>query len=486
MKSWLVERVHGYYFIATFFIGIILGVLACLVTNEKYYASPVILIIAAGFVAASCIRFRKIFLLFMLMGGILLGLWRGSSVEYNAEGYNRYYGQTVELSGVVVDDISYNAAGDQRFKLKNITIEETGLDGEVWVSSSEKVAIQRSDIVAAKGYLGEGFGGFSATLVRTDVISVQKTSTLDIGLQVRDSFANATVDIVPEPERSLGLGYLLGLKSALPESLEQQIQILGLTHVVVASGYNLTILVSFARRLFVKVSKYLSAVTGGLMIAGFTLITGFSPSMSRAGLVAGLTLLAWYYGRKIHPLMVLAVAAAVTLLIRPSYIWGDLGWYLSFTAFFGVLVLAPLIHHYFWGANKKPSFLRELIVATFSAQLMTLPIILYSFGAFSAYSLPANILILPVIPFCMLATFIAGLGGLFLPFITDLLALPAVWLLKYCTFVIEKMSGLPHSQGEFTINPLQVVIGYAFIVIITTVLLIKTKHNFLKDKTIVD
>ena len=85
--------------------------------------------------------------------------------------------------------------------------------------------------------------------------------------------------------------------------------------------------------------------------------------MSRAGLVAGLGLLVWYYGRKTHPFVLLSFAAAVTLIVNPSYLWGDLGWYLSFGAFIGVIVLAPLIHRYFWGLAEAGT-LRGLLVET--------------------------------------------------------------------------------------------------------------------------
>ncbi len=78
-----------------------------------------------------------------------------------------------------------------------------------------------------------------------------------------------------------------------------------------------------------------------------------SPSMSRAGLVAGLSLLAWYYGRRIHPLVLLPLAMAITVMVQPSYAWGDLGWQLSFAAFAGVLIGAPLIQAYFLATRKS-------------------------------------------------------------------------------------------------------------------------------------
>ena len=214
------------------------------------------------------------------------------------------------------------------------------------------------------------------------------------------------------------------------------------------------------------------------MIAGFMLITGFSPSMSRAGLVAGLGLLAWYYGRKTHPVVLLLFAAAVTLFLQPSYIWGDIGWYLSFAAFAGVIVLAPLLHRFFWGADTKLGIFRELLVTTMSAQIMTLPILLYTFGQYSLYSLVANILVLPVVPLAMLATFIAGLGGLIVPGLAGIFGLPAYALLSYCIFIIEKIAGLPGAQGDISVSMTVVVFCYIMAVSVILLLWYKTKHNF--------
>ena len=99
------------------------------------------------------------------------------------------------------------------------------------------------------------------------------------------------------------------------------------------------------------------------MILSFMAMTGFSPSMSRAGLVAGLSLAAWYYGRTIHPLVLLPVAAGTTLLINPQFGWNDLGWQLSFAAFAGVIILAPLLQRYFFG-DKEPGVFRQIFGST--------------------------------------------------------------------------------------------------------------------------
>jgi competence protein ComEC len=247
----------------------------------------------------------------------------------------------------------------------------------------------------------------------------------------------------------LGIGFLTGQKSALPEDLSDALKIAGLTHIVVASGYNLTILVQMARKLFLKVSKYLSAVFSGVMITAFMAITGLSPSMTRAGLVSSLSLMAWYYGHSFHPFVLLPFAAAITVAIQPSYIWGDMGWQLSFSAFAGVMFVAPLLQAYFFG-EKAPGVFRQILGETIAAHAVTMPIIALGFGTVSNVAIIANVLVVPLVPLAMLLTFICGLLSVFsIPF-AWVISVPTTWLLGYMTSVATFVSELDWAQSEIS------------------------------------
>lgn len=484
MKKWLRREAHISWFIAAVSLGIVAGTALCLVVANEALAHGEWFVVAAGFFGIALIKRLRVFIGLALVAGLLVGLTRGSLVERQFAQYQPFYGKVARLQGKVVEDVSYGSHGDQRLRVGNVQLNNTRLSGEVWISLSAPGDVKRGDHVVLQGLLKEGFGNLQATMFRADLQDIIRPHPGDVGRVFRDWFTTGINRAIPEPQRSLGTGYLVGQKSALPQTLEQQIRIVGLTHAVVASGYNLMILVIFARKYLSKVSKYLAALAGGLMIVGFMLITGLSPSMSRAGLVAGLGLLAWYYGRRSHPVVLLSFAAAATLLFRPAYIWGDIGWFLSFTAFFGVIVLAPLLHSFFWGAERKPGFARDLVIGTLSAQLMTLPIIMFVFGQYAPYALPANLLVLPVVPFAMLFTFLAGVGGLILPGLAGLFGLPATALLTYCTVVIEKIAGLPGAQGEISLDRSLLIGSYIFATAFIVGLWHKTKHNFRSEKNI--
>jgi competence protein ComEC len=254
-----------------------------------------------------------------------------------------------------------------------------------------------------------------------------------------------------------------GQKSALPDDLSQALQIAGLSHVVVASGYNLTILVRLARRLFMRVSKYVAMAASATMIVGFIAVTGLSPSMTRAGLVSGLSLATWYYGRRFHPFVLLPFAAAITVLFQPSYVWGDIGWQLSFTAFAAVMIVGPLLQRYFFG-EKEPGTIRQILGETVASHVVTIPIVVLAFGVLSNVAIPANLLIVPLVPLAMLLTFIAGVAALVLPPIATFVGLPATWLLSYMTHTAQYLADLPWSQTKVHIEWWAGVIYYVILV----------------------
>jgi competence protein ComEC len=435
-------------------------------------------------VALLCIVFlRRIKYLVVLaaLSGLLIGMYRGGVVQAGLQAYAPYYKREVTALGRVAEDTSYGVQGDQRFKLAAVRFGTRQLPGIVWVSTASQATVKRGDIVTVRGALGEGFANISASMFRAQLIMVAHPHPGDIGRQIRDWFATGIRRAIPEPQASLGVGYVVGQRSSLPPALDQQLRIVGLTHAVVASGYNLTILVGVARRLFMGVSKYLAALAGVAMMSVFMLMTGFSPSMTRAGLVSSLSLAAWYYGRAVHPLVLLPVAAAITVLVQPSYIWGDIGWFLSFMAFAGVIVLAPLLQVYLWGATRKPGIIRQIVVDTTAAQLATMPIILYAFSQYSAYALPANVLVLPWVPLAMLCTFVAGIAGVLAPGLAIWVGWPATLILRCSTGIVGWFAKLPGAQGEVHIGMSIVVIWYVALLLAIWHMWRATGYSFRND-----
>lgn len=485
MQLWqLRQKIHTSWLIAVASVGIVIGAAASSVVSPEWFHAESWLFLGVALFALALWRRSAHLVPLVLASGLLIGAWRGSELGVRLFVYDNISGHTVRLSGTVSDDPDVGKHDETLLRLTGVSVSGQAIAGKVWISTKHAEQIKRGDKVVTEGVVSDGFGSFAAAMYQAKVLAVERPQPGDIARQLRDWFADKVRLGIAEPEASLGLGYLLGQRRALPPDFTQALVVTGLTHVVVASGYNLTILVRLARRLFVRVSKYLATLSASAMIVAFIAVTGASPSMVRAGLVSGLSLAAWYYGRKFHPLVLLPFAAAVTVMIDPTYAWNDLGWQLSFAAFAGVMILTPLLQRYFFG-DKKPGMLRQILGETISASILTLPILVLAFGQFSNVAIIANLLVLPFVPLAMLLTFAAGIGGMVHPQLAAVIGLPAQWTLEYMVRVVEYFAGLSWAQTTLTIQPWMAWGAYAIIVGVCFYLYRATKYD-LREANIVE
>ena len=463
MQLWRIKiPLHETWHFTIFCVGIVLGLAMSVLSFAMFFGAwQWIAIGSLLFMFAWWKKWRWLVVL-ALIGGMFVGVSRGATDGFMRSSYDAVIGQTVTLSGRVSEDPDIGKKGEAVLRMTDIEMEGRELPAEIWVTLAESAEIERSDIVTIEGKLQDGFGSFAASMYRAELIKVQRPQPGDVALHVRDSFGEKVRLGIHEPAASLGMGYLTGQRRSLPEELDAALKIAGLTHIVVASGYNLTILVRAVKRLFEKRSRYLTVFLSALLILGFMAVTGLSPSMMRAGLVAGLSLAAWYFGRKFHPVTLLVFAAALTGISNPSYVWGNLGWQLSFAAFAGVMVLAPLAQRYFFG-EKQPGIVRQILGETIAAQIMTAPLLLYAFGQLSNVAIVANLLVLPFVPLAMLLTFVTGIVGYVVPAIVTAIALPAQWLLDYMVKVAMTAANVSWAQTQLSVSLLGAAACYAVI-----------------------
>ena len=475
-RRWLVREVHISWLVAGWCLGVVIGVISSMNLPYGLFSGIGWLLVGILLLVPIIKNQRMWMVAIVLISGIFIGLWRGGVGQIGLDYYQQIIGSQVEISGKVTEDPDIDKRNQTVLRLDNVVMNGRELPGKIWVVLVKNDVIRRSDIVTVKGKMTDGFGAFAGSIYRAEIVNVERPVPGDVAVGMRDWFAERVRREVPEPQADLGLGFLLGMRRALPPELAEALKVAGLTHVIVASGYNLTILVRLSRRLFVKSSKYLSMLSSVAMILAFMAVTGFSPSMSRAGLVAGFSLAAWYYGRKIHPFVLLPFSAAITLLINPQFGWNDLGWQLSFMSFMGVIILAPLLQKYFFG-DKEPGSFRQILGETLSAQIMTLPLIVLTFGLLSNVALIANMLILPFVPMAMLLTFLVGIfAGV--PIVADLLAKLAEWLLGYMIWVADWLANQSWAQMEVQISGFSAVIMYMVLGLAIFYMARKTKFKF--------
>lgn len=414
-------------------------------------------------------------MLVLVVAATLLGMMRGAAVSDQLTSTAGLVGSTMTVRGVIAEDPQVTARGDTRIVLRDLHDQHRHYPGSLWASVRGEKPYRRGDELTLRAAMKPGFGVYQ--LSATYAEASDHTEHHDLLLDFRDAFSAALRRVVVEPSASLGIGFVVGQKTSLPPQLEDQLRVVGLTHLVVASGYNLTILVRFAKRIFEKRSKFMVAFASSSLIAGFIGISGASPSMVRASIVAGLSILAWYYGRRFHPMLLIFYVSALTAMMNPLYVWADVGWWLSFLAFFGVLVVSPLLIQVMLRGRTAPSLL-QIVFETTAAQIMTLPLILMVFGNLPVLSLIANVLSAPLIPFAMLLTFVGGMVSLVLPPLGLLLSLPAEVLLSYFVAIIRWLSKPEWAQIALTITVPVMVTMYCAVMLAVALVWRKTRYNF--------
>lgn len=469
----LTRKVHKFYLNFAFFVAILLGFVLAAILQISFFAPIPWLILSLILLIFAFWKRRILAFIFIILAGFLLSFWRFSNFQIQKNNFVKFVGAEVEIRGTLVEDVDKNTeTGEISLKLAVQKIGEREIPGKIWARTKTTQEIKRSDEVIVRGKMREGFGSFGGSISRAQIVKVIPKA--EFVRDIRDGFASGIAQFIDSPQLELGLGYLLGQKNSLPTELETALRATALTHVVVASGYNLTVLVNFARRKFGKISKKLATFAAAVLVCGFVLVVGFSPSMTRAGIVALLGILFWYFGRRPNAYFLLIFVAGLTLLVAPENLF-DLGWQLSFGSFFGVMILAPLLKNFLFEKPQNLGALASTFFETISAQITTLPLIIYTFGAFSTVSIFANMLVLPFVPLAMLLTFLTGISAQILPALAQVFGWLAEIILRYSVEVVKFFGSQTGAQFEITLEIPQTLALYFGLVILVVFLHLKTR-----------
>ncbi|MEK7567413.1 MAG: ComEC/Rec2 family competence protein [Patescibacteria group bacterium] len=280
----------------------------------------------------------------------------------------------------------------------------------------------------------------------------------------KNIFVEKYEKVINEPESSLLGGLLLGLKQGLGKEWSQILRNAGVIHIVVLSGYNITIVAQFLMRLFGFLRLRYRLSLGIISIIAFAIMTGGSATVVRASLMALLVLLAQFIRRKYDVTRALILAGVLMVLQNPQILVFDLSFQLSFLATVGLIYVSPIIEKYFKFIGERFGF-KEIIVATIATQIFVLPFLLYSIGNFSTVSLIVNILVLPIIPFAMFFSFLAGIFGFVFTPISILFGSVTYYLLHYALSVSKFFGNLPFASYVVPqFSPVLMFIAYAILI----------------------
>ena len=355
-------------------------------------------------------------------------------------------------------DAPYFRYGD-RLLLRGLIGEPPQIEGFDYAAYLARQGIAEALDARSVALIGEGEGGaFYRSLY-----------------ELRRRLAVSIAAVVPEPQAALGQATLLGLRRNIPPELTEAFRRTGAAHLLAISGLHVGILlgVSLAVSAAMLGRKYhLHLITPLLVIWMYGLLSGMSPSATRACIMGSVYLAALAFGRQRGTLAAIGCAAAVMVAVSPSALY-SISFQLSFAAIAGIAAFSDAFGGMFRMLTLRRrrtghrSALRapldavvNMLGVSIAATVATLPLIAFHFERVSTLGIPASVLTLPALPLFIVSSAGAAVVGL----ASTTLALPLGWVAwgagAYLSGVVTLLAGLPGAAVDVGRLPVWAVVAY--------------------------
>lgn len=256
-------------------------------------------------------------------------------------------------------------------------------------------------------------GDFQACQAGVETYSYYESpESTSAGMKKLDKFRLKMIKLarkhLPSPHSELVLGMTVGVDRLYEvPKFKKMLRDTGTIHVVVVSGYNITLVYNAIIKMVGSPYKSRNVALGLLGTLLFAVVSGFEPPVVRAWVMGSMISLSKYYGRKIPAMKVLLVTGLILAVINPKYIY-SLSFQLSFLATLSLIMFESGISSKLGKLFKSKNVFIDDLSATISAQVLIWPYLSYKFGQVSLLSPLINGLVLWTVP---LATVI---GSVFL------------------------------------------------------------------------
>ena len=421
-------------------------------------------------------KYKKLVVIGFCVLFLVLGIWRHQNSEWQiANSKLQIYNdreETVTLIGIVTTEPDIK---EKSIKLKianlKLQIEEEWkeITGKVLVTTRRYPEYKYRDKLKITGKLkipSEDIAGFNYKeyLKKDGIYSIMDFPKIE---KIGDGFGNPAMKVlfsfknkfketaqnfISPPQLGILEALVFGDEEEYSQEWKDKLNFTGTRHITAVSGMNITIIafliLSFA--LGLGLWRHQAFYLTIFLLILYILMTGASPSSVRAGIMGGLLLLAQYFGRISQAWRAVVFASTFMLVLNPLLLRLDVGFQLSFLAILGIIFLQPIFADFFKKMpNPKLFPLRATLSATLSAQVFTLPILIYNFGYISLVSPFTNILIVPFLAPITILIFIFGLLGMIFSPLGLILSWPTWLSLTYITKIIDIFSKIPFVSWTF-------------------------------------
>jgi competence protein ComEC len=457
---------------------------------------PVFFLLAALVTAGMGVLFRKKLLFPVLLAIIFLfGGLRGSLFCLRANPLEAFSGLEVSLQGMIrgapqiekdravyvvetraakVGDAIYPIHAKVKISVYPDTYDE---DAEV------KTVYRTGDILQVTGALKEPAGprnpkgfdykGYLARRGIDSILSAKERNTvlirkaagfsLDRTLAAfRDAASESLEGAVGGREGNFLKAVLLGQRWLIEPEDQDAFTRTGLAHILAISGLHIGYLVALLNWIqsLLRLRKGTALLVQAVVLILYCLMTGASPSVTRAVIMSLIYLGGRALGRKSDLINSTGTAALLILLIRPLDIL-EISFQLSFLAVCSIGLFHDPLKRAF---RFLPGKIASLAAAGLSAQLGTLPLTVYYFNLISPISVLANLLVLPVLGIVTAGGFLLIPLEMIFPAAAVLAAFPVRLLCRLILIVTDFAAQLPFASFR-VVSPSVFTILLAFLIL---------------------
>ncbi len=405
----------------------------------------------------------------LLLSPVLLGVgyWRADNAGLPADGLATadLGGQTVRLEGVVVEDPQTRETGLRLLlDARSIQIgsEQRPIDDRVQLHTSDAVDVQHGDRISALAVLTPTFESqdeylqwlanqriAASALARPRSTEVLGQADLgwprSLAADARKALNHSIRDALPPPLSGIAQGMITGRRDAIDPGLRSDLNDTSLSHLIVISGSNLTLLTTIV----MAASAWLlgrrpAALLAIIAALAYGTLIGPDPPVQRAMWMAIVFAAAHMLGRGSSALYAVGATAALMIALEPLVLL-DISFQLTLAGTLGIVVLMPsLSHDFLSGQRGIAGATRDAALVTLVATLATMPLIVLHFERAALIGLAANLVVTPLFGWMLLGSAATAALGMISNTLAAILSWPLAWLpLRWLVLVAEHGATLP-------------------------------------------
>ena len=411
-------------------------------------------------------------------------------------------GETVNADFYIIDYEEKADSGRFYYTVKTLSVDIDGAPQNIKTqfSTDEKIHTDFDKIIkgeltfyrsAENGF--DSYGNFGDGIFLTSKLNFYRVSNHTVFnpykffLNLRASIKDFVLSEFGGDEGGVILALLTGDKSLLNGGIKDNFTASGASHIMAVSGLHLAVLSGSLYWLLKKIRmpKVPTVILSAVSTCFYMALCGFSNSITRAGIMMLVLLFGRLFDEKSDSLNSLGIAVFI-ICLNPFAVT-DAGAMLTVTAVLGLVTVNPELTKLLKSKsklmkNKLLKYPADMLLASLSVFITTLPVLYITFGYVSFFGILLNLIMIPIAQFTMITAFLATILQWLAP-ILSIFAFCARTGASIMLFITEKCASLPFVLRNISFPAVGLAIGAVFLLFGITFII--GKKNLLKQCAVI-